>query len=163
MKRKILALVATLGLSVAGVAVTATPAQAYGIGPGDCSWNGGNTLWYNGGFWMNGNSCYLTSKTKLSMQRDGNLVLYCVDLQGGIPVSGRPVWSTGTWNSGAIAAKFQDDGNFVLYSSDYATSVWASRTWGHANSHLAIQNDSNIVIYNFNGYPIWQSNTYNAC
>ncbi|MFE0653448.1 hypothetical protein ACFVZH_33250 [Streptomyces sp. NPDC059534] len=162
MKRKILALAAALGFSVAGLAATATPAQAYAIGPGDCSWSGGKTLWYSG-VWLTNDTCYLTNKTKLSMQRDGNLVLYCVTWEYGQPREGRAVWATGTWNAGYAAAKMQVDGNLVVYGSDTVTPYWSSRTWGHDGAVLAIQDDSNVVIYDSRGYPIWHSNTYHAC
>lgn len=54
--------------------------------------------------------------TTLSMQRDGNLVLYA---------GSTPVWHTHTYGNPGAYAIMQDDGNFVIYSGHKA--IWASR------------------------------------
>ncbi len=72
-----------------------------------------------------------------TMQCDGNLVTYAAN---------KAVWNTGTSSSFGNYAKFQDDGNFVVYSSSNAP-LWWSSTWGAGANNLALQDDGNIHIY----------------
>ncbi len=87
---------------------------------------------------------------RLTMQSDGNLVLYS---------SGKAVWSTKTTGEIPQCAVMQDDGNFVFYDKSMRAK-WASNTRSDANrnSHLIIQNDGNLVIYNPAGNVVWASN-----
>jgi hypothetical protein len=89
----------------------------------------------------------------LSMQSDGNLVLY-----EGLP--GHPttaIWSTGTYGTGGQRAVMQGDGNFVLYDSANR-ALWSSGTWNNPGAYLAVQNDGNVVVYK-GSTPLWASNT----
>ena len=84
----------------------------------------------------------------LTMQSDGNLVLY----------EGRAaLWATGTNGRGAAYATTQGDGNLVLYDASHRP-VWASHTSGHSGAYLVVQNDGNVVIYQGHS-PLWTSNT----
>jgi hypothetical protein len=60
----------------------------------------------------------------LSLQKDGNLVLYR---------DGKPVWASNTaGKSGNLFARMQDDGNFVLYQGtpdQPGTVYWDTATW----------------------------------
>ncbi|WP_437680954.1 hypothetical protein [Sorangium sp. So ce131] len=77
---------------------------------------------------------------RLSMQDDGNLVLY---RQGPNP---QPLWATGTDGVAIRHVIMQTDGNLVLY--DYAgKSRWASNTSGKPGAFLVLQCDGNLVIY----------------
>jgi hypothetical protein len=91
----------------------------------------------------------------LTMQTDGNLVLY----QAGVGA----LWWTGTQgNSGRnVSAFMQTDGNFVVYADPfrYWIPLWNSRTPGYPNSRLQLQNDGNLVVYNSNNNYTWASNT----
>ncbi|MGH3637397.1 MAG: LysM peptidoglycan-binding domain-containing protein [Mycobacterium sp.] len=89
----------------------------------------------------------LNGAYKLTLQDDGNLVLYAGD---------QSVWSTGTNGKNVVRAEVQTDGNFVLYTAD--DPVWASQTKGAKDVRLIIQNDRNLVLYGFDG-PAWSSNT----
>lgn len=93
------------------------------------------------GIWSADGRFYLT------MQTDGNLVLY--------GPSGA-LWQSGTSGSGANTALFQQDGNLVLYSTTGA--VWASGTNSYC-ANLALQNDGNLVIYSPTGSVVWQTGT----
>jgi hypothetical protein len=91
---------------------------------------------------------------RLTMQYDGNLVLY----QGGAAL-----WASNTWHSTVTteepyAALMQSDGNFVIYNPD-RNPVWASGTAGYPGAHLVLQGDGNLVIYDSSGVPRWASNT----
>ena len=85
----------------------------------------------------------------LSMQFDGNLVLY----QGGTPL-----WATNTVGKNTAFAVMQGDGNFILYNTS-GQSVWSSNTAGHPGASINAQNDGNLVIYDASNNPIWASNT----
>jgi len=88
----------------------------------------------------------------LTMQPDGNLVLY-----QGLNSNSIALWSTGTWQTTGSLAIMQPDGNFVLYDHN-VTPLWASGTAGQPNSYLVVQNDGNLVVYN-GATPIWASQT----
>ncbi|MFD3315660.1 protein kinase [Streptomyces sp. NPDC058694] len=77
-----------------------------------------------------------TAKTKLVMQRDGNLVI--TDKQD------RPLWAAMTSGAGNTA-RFQDDGNLVVHNSA-GRPIWASQTFGHPGAVLVLQADGNVVI-----------------
>lgn len=88
-----------------------------------------------------------STKEKLIMQNDGNLVLYNKDNQ--------PLWATMTSGSGLYAV-FQYDGNLVVYNKDNQP-VWATNTAGHYGAVLTLQNDGTLVI-TADQQPIWASN-----
>lgn len=81
----------------------------------------------------------------LSMQGDGNLVIYR---------GGRAEWATRTdRNPGAFLA-FQTDGNAVVYSSA-GRPLWNTGTHGRGGNVLVMQADGNLVIYRPDGRPVW--------
>ena len=93
---------------------------------------------------------------ELSMQNDGNLVIY--------GPTGAALWYSGTANPGSTYAIGQTDGNFVVYSGGKA--LWNAGTGGHAGAYTCFQTDGNLVVYapNGNGYTctgtaLWNSNT----
>lgn len=86
----------------------------------------------------------------LSMQTDGNLVLY--------GPSGW-TWQTNTAGSGAVRLAVQTDGNMVLYTaSDYP--AWIAGTRGSGLGELRLQDDGNLVGYRADGSWAWQTYTY---
>lgn len=72
----------------------------------------------------------------LSMQDDGNLVLYG---------RGRALWTTNTNGLSVSKCIMQGDGNLVIYG--YPQTLWASNTAGWPGSYLVVQDDGNVVIY----------------
>ncbi|MDH6130802.1 hypothetical protein P3T37_000169 [Kitasatospora sp. MAA4] len=104
-----------------------------------------------------GDTAY-AAHTRLSMQLDGNLVLYSRN-------TGQALWSTNTFGTGNWAS-FQADGNLVVYSltnnnpTDQSHPLWSSNTNG-TGARAAVQDDCNFVIYNASNSPVWSSNTYN--
>lgn len=82
------------------------------------------------------------------LEEDGNLVLSGPD---------GAVWSTESWNKGAVRADMQTDGNFVMYAADNSV-VWASDS-SVPGAHVSIQDDRNIVIAN-GSTVVWSPNTY---
>ncbi|WP_405892814.1 hypothetical protein OG272_06465 [Streptomyces sp. NBC_00104] len=107
-----------------------------------------------GGSWRFGNA-------RLSMQTDGNLVLYDVR-------NNAARWASNTRGSGATRMLFQPDDNLVLYTAG-ETARWATNTTNDCGSLvplLALQEDSNFVIYcgqvsggSLSVRPIWATNT----
>jgi hypothetical protein len=91
--------------------------------------------------------CSTDGRFLLSMQRDGNLVIYQND---------KPLWASNTGGADITSAEFQTDGNFVIYSG--SRSIWSTKTGGTNANWLVMQNDGNLVMY-LNGRAIWASNT----
>jgi outer membrane protein assembly factor BamB len=86
----------------------------------------------------------------LTLQPDGNLVLYDQDSQ--------PVWASATDGQEVSSATMQEDGNLVLNSAG-GDPVWASDTYGNDGAYLVLQDDRNVVIYNANDAPLWATDT----
>jgi peptidoglycan/xylan/chitin deacetylase (PgdA/CDA1 family) len=82
-----------------------------------------------------------SGRYRLSMQTDGNLVMYSAD--------GRPVWATMTSVANAHLA-MQTDGNLVLYGPD-GLAVWHTYTYGQAVVRADVQDDGNFVLYRTDG------------
>lgn len=107
-----------------------------------------NYLAPNQGLSLNSSIVSPNGKYRLIMQGDGNLVLYSPN---------RPIWWTGTQNTGANLFIIQADGNMVIYSP--ARYVWASWTQNRGAKTLFLQDDGNLVMYDANFRPIWNSGT----
>lgn len=106
-----------------------------------------------------------TSPTGLSMQDDGNLVLYAA--------GGKVLWSANSrpdriipgesidvgeylWSkNGRYNLVQQGDGNLVAY--DGSKAIWATGTQG-AGAKTVLQSDGNLVTY-IGGRAVWASNT----
>lgn len=83
---------------------------------------------------------------RLTMQTDGNLVLY--------NAANQPLWHSHTDGSGATHAVLQYDGNFVVYAPGFQAK-WHTNTWTTRADRFVVQNDSNLVLYGSDGYPHW--------
>ena len=87
----------------------------------------------------------------LSMQVDGNLVLY--------DWYGQPMWSSKTsGHPNSWDVVMQGDGNLVVYDA-HSKPLWASNTAGKPGATLAVQDDGNVVIYDSGGHALWATNT----
>lgn len=83
----------------------------------------------------------------LTMQSDGNLVLY--PRVGGDRL-GPATWSSQTSGNPGAYAVLQADGNLVVYQAgrgDPAGSLWAAGTWGSPGAYAVVQDDGNLVVY----------------
>jgi hypothetical protein len=88
---------------------------------------------------------------KLTMQRDGNLVMYKKTGK-----TYKAVWHTNTHGRGpGVRAVMQTDGNFVLYKAK--TAIWNTRTKGGMKG-IVVQDDGNLVMYSKANKPIWWRN-----
>jgi len=94
--------------------------------------------------WLDKGRSWTFGNARLSMQNDGNLVIY--DKR-----NNKAKWSTRTSGSQATQMLWQPDGNLVVYTAGYAKAVWSSRTNNKCASDesplLAQQSDSNFVVY----------------
>jgi hypothetical protein len=106
-------------------------------------------------YMVQGDTCQI-GKSRLTLQRDGNLVLY--------DENGRARWAA-SWTKPDVLgqgsyADFQYyDGNYVLYSGGNIP-LWASGTCCRTGAELAVQADGNLVIYDSNVKAVWATNTW---
>ncbi|RAJ31983.1 VCBS repeat protein, partial [Kitasatospora sp. SolWspMP-SS2h] len=77
-----------------------------------------------------------TSSSVLTLQADGNLVIYPQAAH-----TGTPLWASATYNNGGAALFFQPDGNLVLYKTDGAP-IWSSNTFSRGPNNSAATNES---------------------
>ena len=81
----------------------------------------GNLVLYQGSNPLWATATYGTTPGFVSMQTDGNFVVY--------DSTGRPVWASNTWGRPGAGLMVQDDGNTVIYSTG-SSPLWATNTWG---------------------------------
>jgi len=101
--------------------------------------NSGQTL-KAGGKLVSSNGTY-----RLTMQSDGNLVLYKKN-------TAKAQWSTKTAGETGARAVMQSDGNLVVYKG--AKAVWDSSTNGQKGASLVLRNDGNLVVKK-NSTTVW--------
>lgn len=111
--------------------------------------------------WLDRGNSWTYGNARLTMQTDGNLVVY--DRR-----NGAARWASNTVGSQATRLLFQPDDNLVLYTAG-GTARWASNTYNRCGSRvplLALQEDSNLVVYcgSVSGgvlsvQPVWATNT----
>lgn len=89
--------------------------------------------------------------TYLTMQGDGNLVLYRSD-------NHKALWASNTPGKPVNHAVMQADGNFVAYDAN-GHAYWACGTDGHPGSDLVLQDDGNLVVYSPAHTALWASGT----
>ncbi|MFE2718807.1 hypothetical protein ACFXKI_44515 [Streptomyces mirabilis] len=89
-----------------------------------------------------------TNRITLTMQTDGNFVIYDNDRHG--------LWSTRT-NGVGYRAIMQADGNFVIYDRS-SRGIWSTGTAGHDGAILSLQNDGNVTV-RYKGRSLWASGT----
>ena len=90
---------------------------------------------------------------RLSMQGDGNLVIYSPASQGNMPI-----WDSGTRVAGS-ALWMQGDGNLVIYNAAHQW-VWDTSTNGHPGSVATLQDDGNLVVYGPGHVVLWESRSH---
>ncbi|MFD8479748.1 hypothetical protein [Kitasatospora sp. NPDC059673] len=96
----------------------------------------------------------------LSMQTDGNLVLYLTADNG---KQLQALWSSKTWGNNGAYAVMQADGNFVVYKQGggdgLGGALWSTGTWGKANPVFALDGGELLVGAATGGTPYWRTNT----
>ncbi|MFD8479136.1 ricin-type beta-trefoil lectin domain protein [Kitasatospora sp. NPDC059673] len=123
-------------------------------------WSTNTAPWSKGsvlapGITLHGGDSATSAGARLSMQADGNLVLYTTE------ASGRTLWSTVTWGHPGASATLQPDGNLVVHDTGN-NAVWSSGTWGHPGARLTVQDDRNLVLYDSDNKPVWSTGTWAA-
>ncbi|MFH9550725.1 protein kinase [Streptomyces sp. NPDC017435] len=89
-----------------------------------------------------------TNRTTMTMQTDGNLVIYDEDHHRR--------WSSGTSGTG-FRAIMQADGNLVVYDKD-TWGVWSSVTSGHDGAYLYFGTDGDVSVV-YQGTTLWSAGT----
>ncbi len=102
---------------------------------------------WGGDTFLAGDYCSI-GKSLLTMQSDGNFVLY--------DENGRARWASNTRNRGYRAVA-QPDGNLVVYNTSGA-AIWASNTCC-GSYFTGIQADGNVVVYTWSWGVKWATNT----
>jgi hypothetical protein len=131
--------------SIALNLLAATASQAfptwsrYNIGP--------ETSIFKGGGLTSQNRCF-----NFVFSKDGALRLYNNEKR-------ELLWHSGTdSNPNVNRARFQKDGNFVLYTDDNE-APWQSHSSGKGGKILVLQNDGNLVMYTNKKHAVWATNT----
>jgi hypothetical protein len=103
------------------------------------------------GLLVNQKIASVDGRFNMTLQSDGNLVLYGPQHQ--------PLWTFQTsGNSDVYNVVMQEDGNLVAYDQ-FNNSLWASNTPGHPGAILILHDDGNAVIYAANSATIWATHT----
>lgn len=89
------------------------------------------------------------SQSALTLQNDGNLVLYSNFIT---------VWNTGSVGANANRLVMQSDGNLVIYSSSNVP-LWSTATNGNPGARLVLQTDGNLAIYSSSNAVLWATYT----
>jgi hypothetical protein len=109
------------------------------LGPGESLRVGDTLITKNGEF-------------RLTLQTDGNLVLYWIP-------QNTPTWaSVITCHKRVTHAIMQTDGNFVIYDGN--APLWATNTSNQPGASLVLQDDGNLVIYDVQNRTLWATNTF---
>ncbi len=114
---------------------------------------------------------------RLTMQNDGNLVLYAIDdmklpsdiahafayTPDVLKLYAAPIWSTGTHlpqqgRGRGLYCSMGEDGNLVVYDQNQRR-CFETHTAGHPGSFLRLQTDGNLVVYTRDLKVTWSSNT----
>ena len=93
-------------------------------------------------------------KYMLTMQDDGNLVLYKLDDNGSIADA---LWNSNTEGNPGSYLVFQYDSNIVIYSPDNVP-LWESDTNTFGGVSARIQDDGNFEMYNKYDQLLWTTN-----
>lgn len=109
-------------------------AQGQADYPAQSSLYSGQTLQSGSSIWDQ------TNRYRLTLQPDGNLVVYASKDDS------NHLWASNTVGSNAAYLTMQDDGNLVIYTKD-KHPVWASNTAGSKGAVMTLQPDSNLVVY----------------
>ena len=91
-----------------------------------------------------------TGRDILTMQADGNLVLYA---PGSIPV-----WASNTAGHGGAQLVMRADGNLVV-AAPGGRPLWAAGTGGHSGSVLILRADGDAVLDAPGHVTLWSTNT----
>ncbi|GJF31539.1 hypothetical protein KNE206_42390 [Kitasatospora sp. NE20-6] len=124
---------------------------------------GGSVNSFSGGFVIDGvagaritsgttlasGQSYTTGKAKLTMQADGNLVLYTA--------ANQPLWASNTNGNPGAVARMQPDGNLVVYTADGSRALWSSNTFHNANSYAVVLDRGVLAIFDASGKGLWTS------
>ncbi len=139
------------GVLLSGV-ITLVCAASVLIVPGRADAAGSAAVLGPGHFLRSGQVMPTGNGWLLSMQTDGNLVVYA---------PGKVArWASGTGGHPGAYLTMQRDGNAVVYPLRRRSGrLWASNTNDHPGASLRMQADGNLVVSSREGDPLWATNT----
>jgi RHS repeat-associated protein len=129
---------------------TATYTNALGQTTSTVVKNTGSMVSLHGGDVIPSGTSLTSDSVRLTMQADGNLVLYSL-------TTGKALWSSSTSGNPGAWAAFQS-GNLVVHDAAATKTLWSSGT--STGTVLEIQNDANVVMYDGTGAAIWKTDTW---
>ncbi|MFJ9692208.1 hypothetical protein [Kitasatospora sp. NPDC101183] len=143
------ALASAVAISLGGIAAgTAQATTAAPPAPAKAALtSSGTTVLGNSVLGMNQSWASPSGRTVLTMQGDGNAVLY---------KDGAAVWASWTVGTGHHLS-MQGDGNLVVYTWNNIP-LWSSGTSAHSGAYLSVQ-EGNMVVYQ-SILPLWWSDFY---
>jgi subtilase family serine protease len=124
-------------------------------------YNGSTALWNSGTYGNPGAELVLSAQSPQLQIIDGNQTLWLAPQKFG---PGNLMLAQGdSVNFGPYILVMQNDGNLVIYQSEYGPAVWSSGTYGQncgsGQCFAVFQTDGNFVVYN-GSTPLWNSGTY---
>lgn len=112
-----------------------------------------------GWFITTGQSVYSPNRrAMLTVQTDGNVVMYDMSSAKKPPDFGASIWSSNTNGKGVVKFIYQPDGNLVAYDKS-GKAQYATNTQGKTGATLNLQDDGNLVIYQGSN-AVWNSDSY---
>jgi RHS repeat-associated protein len=109
----------------------------------------GNKVLASGATLASGSSM-VSNSVRLTMQTDGNLVLYALK-------SGQSLWASGTAGHAGAVATMGTDGKFTVRTAS-GTVLWSSNT-STAGSVLRVQDDGQVNVTAPDGSVAWYTDT----
>lgn len=96
------------------------------------------------------------SQIILSMQTDGNLVIYRKNTGSG---SLQWIWASWTQGNPGAYLRFQSDGNLVIYRSVAAGggALWHTYSWGNPQAVFVLSQSGNMALFDENSDYLWTS------
>ncbi|MEU6849118.1 RHS repeat-associated core domain-containing protein [Actinacidiphila alni] len=95
----------------------------------------------------------VTNTIRLTMQTDGNLVMYARR-------SGQALWSSNTAGHPGAVLTMGTDGNLTVHTTS-GTTLWSSATTG-TGDHARLDDDGQLIVFNAAGTSVWKTPTWTA-
>lgn len=118
------------------------------------------TIWvFAKGSKFESGTSYFTKKHELTMQPDGNLVVYKWSGKNNNGNRDGAIWASNTSNNNSYAdLKFTQSGNLVMHNF-FGEVVWQSNTAYTGGEYLVLKEDGELQIVNKSSDVIWSSKT----
>ncbi|MEU6851720.1 RHS repeat-associated core domain-containing protein [Actinacidiphila alni] len=95
----------------------------------------------------------VTNTIRLTMQTDGNLVMYARR-------SGQALWSSNTAGHPGAVLTMGTDGNLTVHTTS-GTTLWSTATTD-TGDHARLDDDGQLIVFNAAGTSVWKTPTWTA-